>query len=116
MANGASNLNKLVASSVSVSGTGAFGNEVSIENDADEIGILVTIASGTVTSLVVDLEHDVNGTWTLVTGAQVTLSSGSKVAFATVPSLGRYRVNATTVTTPSSLQVTAKVVYGKKFN
>lgn len=118
MANGASALLKRFTDSAgaSVSGTGQIGEIITLSPEADEIGLLVVIASGTVAALTIELEHNVGGTWVQVGSVQTTNTSGSSVVFSGVPSLGRYRLNATTVTTPSSLVVVGALVYGKKYD
>jgi hypothetical protein len=115
MANGASTNYIILADGVSVSATGVVGvAQHSLEAHADEIGIIVQIDSGTVSALTLNLQHKVGGTWTNVAGAQTTATSGGAVAFATTPIAGQIRINAATVTTPSSLVVTVKLCYGKK--
>lgn len=117
MANGASNQKIVVASSKSVSGTGVIGEAyVNLPPEADEIGLVVKIESGTVAALTVVLQQEIEGTWASVSSVQTTNTSGAAVSFSGVPTTGKLRVNATTVTTPSSLVVSAWVIHGKKFD
>ena len=115
MANGASTRYIALAEGETVAGTGVVGNPQStIPAYADEIGIITNIDSGTVAALTVNLQQKVGDTWVNVAGAQTTNTTGGAVAFATTPVAGLLRVNAATVTTPSSLVVSIKVVYGRK--
>ena len=117
MANGACSNRALftAAEGESVSGTGVIGNVVSVESNADDIGLLVVL-SGSVAALTIELEHFLGNTWAQVGSVQTTITSGEALVFAGVPSTGKYRINATTVTTPSSLSVSAALVYSKKYD
>ena len=98
----------------SISGTGVSTFAPSIPDHCHNVGILVNIDSGTVAALTVNLQHKVGDTWTNVTGAQTTNTSGGAIAFASVPTIGEYRANIVTCTTPSSLVITAKVVFSNE--
>lgn len=116
MANGSCSNKSLFSSGpVSVTGTGQIGDKLSLESNADEIGIQITIG-GSVAALTINLQHLVGNTWVNVAGAQTTATSGDAIAFATVPTTGVYRLNAATVTTPSSLQIIGALVYSKKYD
>lgn len=99
----------------SVTGTGVIGNVVSVEANADEIGLLVVLG-GSVAALTIELEQFLGNTWAQVGSVETTITSGEAIVFSSVPSTGKYRINATTVTTPSSLQVSAALVYSKKYD
>lgn len=113
MANGASSMKEVMHDGASISGTGN-SKEVSLGPEADEIGIITNIDSGTVSALTVNLQQKVGDTWVNVAGAQTTNTSGGAVAFASAPTSGRYRINLATVTTPSSLLLTTKIIWGKR--
>jgi len=113
MANGASSTFVIGHDGESISATGS-SVEFSLESNADEIGIITNIDSGTVAALTVNLQQKIGDTWANVAGAQTTNTSGGAIAFATAPSSGKYRITLATVTTPSSLVLTTKLVYGKK--
>lgn len=110
--------NKLtLADSASVSSTGVFGvATANLPSDADDIALVVKIEAGTVAALTVVLQQEIEGTWAQVGSVQTTNTSGAAISISAVATTGKLRVNATTVTTPSSLEVSAHVVYSKKFD
>lgn len=106
-----------LADSESVAGTGVVGSASKlIPPDADEIALVVKIESGTVAALTVKLEQEIEGTWAQIGSVQTTNTSGGAISIAAVATTGKVRVNATTVTTPSSLVISAHVIYNKKFD
>lgn len=113
MANGASAMKVIAHDNATITGTGS-SLEFSLPAEADEVGIVTNIDSGTVAALTVNIQQKVGDTWVNLAGAQTTNTSGGAVAFATTPNVGKLRVTLATVTTPSSLKITTKVVYGKR--
>jgi hypothetical protein len=106
-----------LADNVAVSGTGVVGvAQTNLPADADDIALIVKVESGTVAALVVELEENIEGTWVQVGSVQTANTSGAAMSIAAVVTTGKLRVNATTVTTPSSLEISAHVVYSKKFD
>ncbi|MCK9370528.1 hypothetical protein M0R04_11510 [Candidatus Dojkabacteria bacterium] len=120
MSNGASAIrfqpkNFETAATAATKDSSAFG----LPPNADEVGLLFNIVSGSAAAITIKLQHsgDDGTTWVDLAGASITslISAGTAMAFASTPNTGLVRISMSTLTTPSSLVCNASVIYGRRY-